>query len=133
VFFYAALVILASILTRPKISADELAGAVSVYLLIGLSGGFIFALIDLLNPASVVSTSAAFRLDGAERGLHAINAYIYFSFTCLTTLGFGDLIPASPLARVLSYLAAVIGQLYLAVLVARVVGLHLSHASTRQD
>ncbi len=51
---------------------------------------------------------------------------LYFSFVTLTTLGFGDIAPISPLARTLVMLEAVTGQLFLAVLVARLVGLHIT-------
>ena len=48
--------------------------------------------------------------------------FLYYSFVTLTTLGYGDITPVHPVARMLSYLEAVIGQLYLAVLVASLVG-----------
>jgi voltage-gated potassium channel Kch len=52
----------------------------------------------------------------------------YFSFTTLTTVGYGDIIPHSAAARTLASLEAVTGQIYLTVLVARLVGLHIVHA-----
>jgi voltage-gated potassium channel Kch len=52
----------------------------------------------------------------------------YFSFITLTTTGYGDIVPRSPLARTFAMLEAVMGQFYLAVLVARLVGLHIVHA-----
>ena len=57
----------------------------------------------------------------------------YFSFATLTTLGFGDILPRSPAARTLATLEAVTGQIYLTVLIARLVGLHIVHASSRDD
>jgi hypothetical protein len=52
---------------------------------------------------------------------------LYFSFTCLTTVGFGDITPLHPMARDLANLEAVIGQLYPATLLARLVSLELEH------
>ena len=57
---------------------------------------------------------------------------IYFSFVTMTTLGYGDIMPVSRMAKNLALLEAVWGQTYLAVLVARLVGLHLS-SSSRSD
>ena len=55
---------------------------------------------------------------------------IYFSFVTLTTLGYGDMVPVSPPARILAILEAVVGQIYLTVLVARLVGLHIVHVTS---
>ena len=51
---------------------------------------------------------------------------MYFSFVTITTLGYGDLIPVKPLARTVAFLEAIIGQFYVAVLVAWLVGMYLS-------
>ena len=58
---------------------------------------------------------------------------VYYSFVTLTTLGYGDIVPVSPSARALATLEALTGQLYLTVLVARLVGLHITHASRRRS
>jgi hypothetical protein len=57
----------------------------------------------------------------------------YFSFTTLTTLGYGDIVPHSAGARTLAVLEAVTGQIYLTVLVARLVGLYIVHESNRRN
>ena len=62
---------------------------------------------------------------GAEHGSGA--ALLYFSFSTLTTLGYGDIVPLHPLARNLANLEAVIGQLYPATLLARLVSLEIEH------
>ena len=54
---------------------------------------------------------------------------IYYSFVTLTTLGYGDIVPTSAIARMFSAIEAVTGQLYLAVLVAQLVGLHISQST----
>ncbi len=54
---------------------------------------------------------------------------IYYSFVTMTTLGYGDIVPVNPAARMLSVLQALTGQLYLVVLVARLVGLHIAHST----
>ncbi len=56
---------------------------------------------------------------------------MYLSLVCITTMGFGDIVPVSDIARPLAVLEGVFGQLYLAVMIARLVGLHI--AGTRND
>jgi hypothetical protein len=51
---------------------------------------------------------------------------LYFSFVCITTMGYGDIVPLSDIARPLAVLEGVFGQLYLAVMIARLVGLHIA-------
>jgi len=58
---------------------------------------------------------------------------VYFSFTTLTTVGFGDVLPAKAFARSLSVLEAVIGQIMLVVMMARLVGLHVAHATSSKS
>ena len=59
-------------------------------------------------------------------------ALLFFSFTTLTTLGYGDIAGATPVAKNLSVLEAIIGQIYLVVLVARLVGMEISHSSPKE-
>ncbi|MFT4585884.1 MAG: voltage-gated potassium channel [Gammaproteobacteria bacterium] len=127
-FLYAALVILTHVFRAPTITADELLASVSTYLLLGIGGGFIFRFLELIDPSSLITTTAAAPEITAASPM---SAYIYYSFTCLTTLGFGDVIPGTAEARVFSYLEAVIGQIFLTVLIARIVGLHISQNRLR--
>ena len=58
--------------------------------------------------------------------------FIYFSFVTLTTLGFGDVLPLSPLARFLVYMEAVVGVFYMAIVVSSLVGASLSDSATER-
>ena len=58
------------------------------------------------------------------------SVYYYFSFVTMTTLGYGDIVPTVPFARVVATLQAVVGQMYLTALVARLVGLHIAHTNS---
>ena len=64
-------------------------------------------------------------------GEHSVNP-LYYSFVTLTTLGYGDISPASSMARMLAAIEAVVGQVYLTVLVARLVGLHIAQATNEK-
>lgn len=127
-FMYAATVILIHIFKSAAITVDELLASISTYLLLGIGGAFVFLFLELLDPGALVSTSELVPPISAGGPM---SDYIYYSFTCLTTLGFGDIVPATPEARVFSYLAAVVGQIFLTVLIARFVGLHISQSGRR--
>ena len=115
-----AILILSHVLKSERVSREKIFAALSVYLLIGVIWALLFLVVDFLVPGSfqLVGDRA---LDGAQM--------IYYSFITLTTLGYGDIVPISPAARALASVEALTGQLYLAVLVARLVGLHITHSS----
>jgi Ion channel len=121
--------ILDDVLRRGRISADKIRGAICVYLLIGFAWAVGYAIVELINPGSF---SGLAEID-PHNYVGRVMQMRYFSFTTLTTLGFGDILPRSPVARTLATLEAMTGQIYLAVLIARLVGLHIVHVSSRDD
>ncbi len=116
---FMAVLILGHVFGAGRVDSDRLLGAVCVYFFIGLIWGDAYALIEHLQPGS-------FLLPGPASD--PFPALLYFSYTTLTTLGYGDVVPLSPLTRMLAALEAVAGQLYVTVLVARLVGLHLAQS-----
>ncbi|MBE0594290.1 MAG: two pore domain potassium channel family protein [Gemmatimonadales bacterium] len=120
---YVAILILGFILRAREVDLGIVLGSVCVYLLLALMWGVGFGLIERLDPGAFAIPSAG---DGTAR-----NALQYFSFVTITTLGYGDIQPVIPLARMLSVVEAVIGQLYLVILVARLVGLHTALESAK--
>ena len=110
---------LSSLSTR--VDGALIIGSICLYLLLGLMWGFIYIAIDQLYPDS-------FNYDF----LHIIEVYdpmpelMYFSMVTLTTLGYGDITPLSSPARAMATMQAVTGQIYLTVLVARLVGMHIA-------
>jgi VanZ family protein len=93
---------------------DRIFGAIVLYLLIGLVWAFAYAVVDLFSPQSFAGRSDA-SPDPAD--------WVYFSFVTLTTVGYGDITPVSRVVRALSILEALVGQLYPAVIIARLVSL----------
>lgn len=123
-FLYASSLMLIDILGRSqRVDADMIFGAIGVYLVIGLFFAFAFALLEVLMPGSVSGVNELVG-DNATAG-----PMIYFSYVTLTTLGYGDVTPVTNLAMSMSYAEAIIGQLFLAILVARLVGLHIAAGS----
>ncbi len=123
-FLLVTLVLLRHIFTfRGPVSSDLLYGAVSVYLLIGITFAFGFTLVANLQPDSFRGLPAS-----GEDAANFLNL-LYFSFVTLTTLGYGDVSPVSRIAGVFATLEALCGQMYLTILVARLVGMHISQNS----
>lgn len=106
---------------------DKIRGAICVYLLIGFAWTFGYGIIELINPGSF---SGLAEID-ANNHVGRIMQLRYFSFATMTTLGYGDILPRSPVARTLATLEAITGQIYLTVLIARLVGLHIVDSTSR--
>jgi hypothetical protein len=104
-----------------RVTLHRVQGAVVLYMNFALFFFTIFRLMNVLLPDAFKGLPQ----NGAEFGSGA--ALLYFSFTTLTTVGFGDIVPVHPLVRGLSNLESVIGQLYPATLLARLVSLELEH------
>jgi hypothetical protein len=121
--------ILRTVVAHDEITADTIYGGICVYLLIGLGWDAAYSIVEYLNPGSFamggVPVSA---LDTGDAGLRSYPALVYYSFVTLTTLGYGDIVPTTPQARVLSTAEAVFGQLFVAIFIARLVGLQLAQA-----
>lgn len=97
-----------------ELDANRLVGAICVFLLLGIIWAIAYSFLDLAVPDSFRGLSAA-HMPGFDSG------WLYFSFVTLTTLGYGDITPVTGIARTLSYMQAVAGQFYVAVLVAGLV------------
>ncbi|TNF56692.1 two pore domain potassium channel family protein [bacterium] len=133
-FTLTAVVILSHVMKDRKVTTDTILGSLCGYLLLGIVWTMLFALVELLEPGSFLSGGRPLvDMQGDLAKQHVFANFIYYSFVTLTTLGYGDITPASPPARALSSLEAVTGQLYIAVLIARLVGLHIVHASEKKD
>ena len=118
-----AIVVLAYIFRSPRVTLDVMLAAVTAYLLLALAFAALYSLIFHLD-------SRSFRLpEWIERGaVEAVRTeMIYFSLVTLATLGYGDILPSSPFTQMLAVLEAVIGQFFLTVLVAWLVGMFISY------
>lgn len=102
-------------------SNDTIYGGICVYVLIGYCFGAVFALVETLHPG-------AFRFSDGTPSTAAIleMQMAYFSFVTLSTLGYGDITPLSPYAKSLAMIEAVIGPMFVAVFLARLVGVRTS-------
>lgn len=128
---YTVVLILRLIFTVQRVTLNMIWAAGCAYLLLGVLFANVYSLLDILEPGSFHFSFATG--DGGERmrlgGGESVYP-LYFSFVTITTLGYGDIVPAAGSTRMLAAVEAIIGQLYLAVLVARLVGLHISQSTT---
>jgi voltage-gated potassium channel len=113
--------ILAYIFRQEDISSDVIAGAIVAYLLMAVMWSQIYLLLETVKPGSFNFPA------GTRDSMPALLRY--FSLVTITTVGYGDITPASPAARALANLEAVVGQLYLVIQVAWLVGMHVSMKS----
>jgi voltage-gated potassium channel len=127
VFFgYVASMIFYDIWTTRGVTFDTIIGSLCVYVLIGATWAFFYSLTELFVPNSfqlTIMTDSA----NAENLIHSRNypLLMYYSFVTLCSLGFGDMLPISPAARMLSTGEAIVGQFYLAIFVARLIALYI--------
>jgi hypothetical protein len=113
--------LLGFILRAPRVNSEVLCAGISTYLLLGLSWSFAYLLVAQLAP------DAFFLNNGTTTGhsLHGADAF-YFSLITLSTVGYGDIIPVSNVARMLAAMEAITGSLFVAVFIARLVALYSS-------
>lgn len=128
-FMYIAMVLLKRVVNSEHVTQDTIFGAISVYLLIGISWGLIYAVIESLTPGAFSVQLQHSDVDSQIVYPGAISIFIYYSFVTMTTLGYGDIVPLTNVARTVSIFEAVLGQLFLAILIARLVGLRIQHAA----
>jgi hypothetical protein len=114
-----ALLVVVQVFREGPITMHRVLGAVGVYLLLGLAWSFAYHLIDVVNPDAFAISG------GATARILSGNEFLYFSFITLTTVGFGDITALDPAARSIVMLEALTGQLFPAILIARLVSMEL--------
>lgn len=123
--------ILRDVFRGKRVTGNNICGAICVYFFVGVAWGMLYALADQLEPGSLaVATELRTTFAGDARTTEhiSISIYIYYSFVTLSTLGYGDVSPVTPAVCTFAWLEAVMGQLYIAVLVARLVGMHIAQS-----
>jgi hypothetical protein len=103
------------------IDADRLWGAAAAYLMIGILWCFLYALIEIQPEQTFLVRGEPAKLE--------LTSLLYLSFSTLTTIGFGDIVPLSRAAQVAAILEGIVGTLFLAILIAKLVGVYPPHSA----
>jgi hypothetical protein len=123
-FIYTVAVLLRELMRARDVELSELYGAASTYLLIGLTWGVVYILVEFTLPGS-------FSFPDHDPGTH--ESLIYFSYVTLVTLGYGEITPIIVMTRSFSITEAIMGNLFLTILVARLVGIYTSRQTKRAE
>lgn len=114
------MLLLAYVVRAPRVTHNTVLAAICVYVLLGILWGFVYLLVYEANPR-------AFDLD-PKAGPAEVQLR-YFSMMTLTTVGYGDIVPKSPESRAFAALEALLAQIYLAAIIARIVGIQVAHSA----
>ena len=125
-FLWTTVLTLVYIAREREVTANTIYAALSAFLLMALSWAFGFSLLELLQPGSFNFPDKPAQAEGHHFILARL---IYFSHVTITTVGYGDITPKSFPARNLSNVEAIMGQIYMTVLVARLVSLQISNST----
>jgi voltage-gated potassium channel Kch len=121
--------ILADIFSRDRVELDQILGGVNVYLLLGIMFARLHVAVEHFAAGSYTLGDLPIASAVLQAGQQLGDVMLYFSFITLTTLGYGDILPVSEVARRLATVEAVVGQLFVAILIARLVSAHTSRPS----
>jgi voltage-gated potassium channel len=128
---YTVVVILRTIFHDAVVSTDSINGAFAGYLLLGLMFGHVYCLVETVDPDSFDIQTNFKSIPNEEWKRHMLLSY--FSVITLTTVGYGDITPRSNWARNFACVEAIIGQFYMAVIVAELIALRVSEAFAQKQ
>jgi hypothetical protein len=133
-FGTAAALIGQEIWRAQRVETEAILGAVAVYCLLGLCWGLAFSIVEFAEPGSFHNVCEPRLGDvGCQATLADFPRLYYFSFVTLTTLGYGDVVPLTRVAEGVVTMASVSGQLFLAIMIGRVVGMHIAQQRSGPD
>jgi len=132
-FAFSAIVVTRAVYAHQTVTLDTILGGINVYLLMGFTFQMLHATIMLTDPASYsISGQYLTSYLNADEDIHSFATLLYFSFTTLTTLGYGDILPTSTVARLTTSIEAIFGQLFVAIFIGRLVALEVGrHTAIR--
>jgi hypothetical protein len=129
--FYSVFILLAIIILLKKImsyrvvTSDTIKGGISIYILIGFLWTMLYLILLNFDPQAISNVSVV-------KEKMSLDCF-YFSFTTLTTLGYGDMAPVTSYAKILAVTEAVVGPLYIAILIAQLVALNMVSKMREQE
>jgi hypothetical protein len=131
-FIFVTWQLLRGVLRQREITSEVISMSISVYLLLGFTWGLFYIVLHHVQPLAFSLGSSPAPISGPSSEQQAFPVLIYFSLTTLATIGYGDITPVTLQARYAAVAEGIMGQFYLAILVARLVGMQMSQAASRQ-
>ena len=125
-FIWMTWLLLRQVLFTGAVDGNRIVGAICIYMLLALVWAMLYLLIAEALPGSFNGVPQAPWLEN-------FSTAIYFSFVTITTLGYGDILPVTPLARFLVTMEAIVGVFYMAIVVASLIGVRLSKGEAAHD
>ena len=119
--------IVRALFREEQVTRDTIAGGILVYLLLGVLWWVAYVAVEIGMPGAFEWDGVSVSAEKLRYGVSGFPELLYFSFVTLSTLGYGDITPEVPIAQSLSVLEAIIGQLFVAIFIARLVGLSLAN------
>jgi voltage-gated potassium channel len=121
---------LRSLLKQKEVTSETISMSVSVYLLLGLTWALLYMVIFAFQPQAFSFGSSPAPILASEQQ-NVFPLFVYFSLTTLSTVGFGDITPLTLQSRYAAVAESITGQFYLAILVARLVGMQMSRPAEK--
>lgn len=121
-FIFTTVIAARQVLFTGEITGNKIIGAICIFFLLGLIWAMMYLLLLEFDPNSLNNIAQ-------DKWYNNVSQVVYFSFVTLTTLGYGDVSPVLPVARFLAYIEALMGQFYIAVMVASLVGVRIASLS----
>jgi voltage-gated potassium channel len=113
---------------KPRlVTFDTISASLCIYLMLGAVWANIFAIVEMVTPGSIVYVVPHVHVQKTNEIARSFHM-LYFSFVTLSTVGYGDMVPTTTVARMFAVTEAIAGQIYLLVMVSRLVGLQVSQA-----
>ena len=119
-------VIFTDIVGRRTVTMDAVLGASCIFVMLGLTFGSAYIMVEWLVPGSFSFQALPQSLNSVFGQSSTEYQLVYFSLVTMTTIGYGDIVPLAPAARSLASIEGLLSQLYLAIIIARLVGLTIA-------
>ena len=128
---YTLIIVARYVFTAKRVTWNTVSAALCIYMLFSVAYALFYSILVILDPGSFSYSVGDLTL--TEFSSHFLVTALYYSLVTMTTLGYGDVIPTTPVTQMAASVQALVGQLYIAVLVARLVGMQVADSMTNQQ